>query len=644
MSSSSTREEVDDAVSIASSFRYDNLAQLIEHLPKQISRDVLIKLHRACLECDARCLPKSDEVADMLMAIVFDKITSAADQQLALTVLQHFISKKQLTEILPSLTIAQTELLLSLVLMELDEYSLVNERLLKALQDDTVSGVTKRNILCFFTQVLLLYPDRMPPFIKDSILKRIPNWLDDVNKKSFTAATQVRSLTADHYLNVAVFSVLPQWLELCHQENHPQKNEVYSAAMEYCSAVIELAVQQGTQEYAGILCKAINCLNMLCTCDPSEQTWAIQCVSKVKTNDFLLCLEVESFLSKYMPDYSQRSAALASVNVAAIISAGLSNTSNAHVVINFLRTNLQKMAKHIQYNLPGYLKIFSRFPKHIDMTEVLVYSITEANYESVFKKLLLCPAVCAALMIPHDKSKEEIFESVKSTLHILLRESFASTNKADQQLSMMVTALAPMSYYRRVVHVADTVANSLLHTYFETLETNYPRHYFELLARLICDLPKNLLMPVEGYLEEIEHMIIELYCENILEIPQPIETLRRSDHASTVITKLLPDADEDTCEEYLSVLMGQLQLQLPPGPATRARMLRVVNAAAMVAQKVSPEQRSLLLESLSQMSVKPSDKQLYERINQLSAEIQQSEPHLYASSALFNMIDNLYRN
>ncbi|OQR74711.1 hypothetical protein BIW11_00914 [Tropilaelaps mercedesae] len=644
VSSSSTRDDVGDAASIASSFRPDNLTQLIEHLPKRISRDVLLKLHRACLEYDTRYLPQSDGVADMLMSVVLDKVTSAADQQLALTVLQHFITSEQLFDILPSLTVNQIELLLPLMLIELDDYSAVSERLLEALQDESVNGVTKRNILCFFTQALQVHPAQLPAAVKDVIIRQLPHWLHDPTRKSFTAVTQVRQHTADHYLNIAAFSVVPYWLEVCHREQSPHRGEMYAATIEYCSAVIELAVQQGTQENADVLCKAIECLNVLCACDPSQQSWATKCVSKVKTNDFLLCLEVEAFLSRYTQDHAQKSAALANVSASALISAGLLNTSNAHIVLNFLRNNLPEMTKHIQYNLPGYLKIFARFPKHIDMTEVLASSITEANYEPIFKKLLLCPAVCAALIALHDKSKQDIFESIRPTMHVLLGESFALADKADQQLASTVLALAPMSHYRRVVRVANIVANSLLHTYFEMLETNHSRHYFDLLARLICDLPKGLVMPVEGYLEEIKHMIVELYCENILEISCPIETLRRSEHAATIIAKLLPDSDEDTCEEYLSVLMGQLQAQLPPGPATSERILRVVNTAAMVAQKVSPEQRSLLLESLSQMSVKPSDRQLYERINQLSAEIQQNEPHLYANSALFNMIDNLYRN
>lgn len=59
LTSSSTQE---DTLSVASSFRHDNLAQLLESLPKHLNRDTLIKLHRACLECDTRYLPPSDEV------------------------------------------------------------------------------------------------------------------------------------------------------------------------------------------------------------------------------------------------------------------------------------------------------------------------------------------------------------------------------------------------------------------------------------------------------------------------------------------------------------------------------------------------------------------------------------------------------
>ncbi|XP_003740070.1 uncharacterized protein LOC100908914 [Galendromus occidentalis] len=636
ISSSSTREE--DTLSVVSSIRHDNLAQVLENLPKQLTKESLLRLHRACLECDTKYLPQSVEVADMLLSVLLDKQTPAAEQQLALTVLQHFISQQQLECVLPSLSIPQIELLLPLLFVAIKDFSAVDSRLLDALKDPKVNSITKRSILCFYTQLAQISPDRVSPQAKDTIIGIIPLWLNDPSLKNFTASNQVRSHTSDQFLNVATFSLLPVWLGVSHSENHPKKSALFEATMEYSAAVVELAMQINATENATVLCQAVQCLNELCTYDESQQSWAIKVVNKIKSVDFLLCLQVESFCCKFSQD-PQRSVALANVSVSSIISAALSNTSNAHTVVEFLRSNLQNIARHVQYNFPGYLKIFARFPKHIDLTEVLAASITEENFEHVFRKLLLCPAVTAALIAPHDKLRQDVVDAIKPTLDMLLGETFSSDARGDLYLERMVSSLASMKHYRRVALAASTVANSLLHTYFETLESKYPQRYFELLSRLLCKFPKRLVLPVEGYLEEIQHMIIELFCENVSFIPNVAETLRQSEHAAVVIVKLLGDAEEDTCEDYLSVLMEHLQKY-----SRGSRIIRVVNAAALVAQKVSPEQRSLLLETLSQMNIKPSEAELNERINQVSAEIQQNETLIYTNSVLFNIIDNLYRS
>lgn len=623
---------------MVSSIRHDNLAQVLDTLPKHLTKESLIRLHRACLECDTKCLPQAAEVADMLLSVVLDKVTPAAEQQLALTVLQHFISQEQLECVLPSLTIPQIELLLPLLLLAITDYSGVDGRLLDALKDPKVNAITKRGILSFYTQLVQMHPDRVSSQAKDTIIGLLPSWLNDPNKKNFTAASPVRTYSADQFLNVAAFTVLPLWLNVCHSENHPKKSALYASTMEYCAACVELATQQNVQENANALCKAVECLNDLCSCDESQISWAIKVVNKIKTNDFLLCLQVEAFCGKFSQD-PQRSVALANVSVSAIISAALSDTTNAHTVVGFLKNNLHDITRHVQYNFPGYLKIFARFPKHIDLTEVLAASITEENFEHVFRKLLLCPAVCAALIAPHDKSKQDVMDSIKPNLNLLLGETFSSDDKGDVYLERMVSTLSSMKHYRRVALVASTVANTLLHTYFETLEAKHPQRYYELLSKLLCKFPRGLVLPVEGYLDEIKHMIVELFCENISSIPNVVETLRQSEHAAVIIVKLLGDAEEDTCEDYLSVLMEQLQKY-----SKGSRIIRVVNAAALVAQKVSPEQRSLLLETLSQMNVKPSEAELNERINQVTAEIQQNETLIYTNSVLFNIIDNLYRS
>lgn len=636
ISSSSTREE--DTLSVVSSIRHDNLAQVLENLPKHLTKESLLRLHRACLECDTKYLPQSAEVADMLLSVVLDKLTPAADQQLALTVLQHFISQEQLKCVLPSLSIPQIELLLPLLLLALKDFSEINGRLVEALRDPKLNGVSKRSILCFYSQLAQMHSDRLTSQVKDTIIETIPLWLNEPSKKNFTAVTQVRSYSTDQFLNVAAFSLLPVWLRICHSESHPKKNAFYTATMEYCSAVVEVAVQQSTTENANVLCQAVQCLNELCSCDETQHSWAIKVVNKIKTVDFLLCLQVEAFCSKFSQG-PQRSAALANVSVSSIISAALSNTSNAHTVLGFLKNNLHDITRHVQYNFPGYLKIFARYPKHIDLTEVLAASITEENFEHVFRKLLLCPAVSAALIAPHDKSKQDVVDAIKPNLDLLLGETFSTDARGDQYLERMVSSLSSMKHYRRVTMVASTVANTLLHTYFETLESKHPQRYYEFLSKLLHKFPKGLVLPVEGYLEEIQHMVIELFCENVSFIPDVAETLRQSEHAAVVIVKLLGDAEEDTCEDYLSVLMEQLQKY-----SRGSRIIRVVNAAALVAQKVSPEQRSLLLETLSQMNIKPSEAELNERINQVSAEIQQNETLIYTNSVLFNIIDNLYRS
>ncbi|XP_037572077.2 uncharacterized protein LOC119454152 [Dermacentor silvarum] len=146
---------VDDLISVRS-HRKLNLSELLDNLPKQLTKDVLQQLHAAVQECDPELIPQQETAVSSLLVAVLDENSPPGRRHLALSVLESLCPQYGLEEMLLPLPPHQLTLFLQALLAQGTDsphYRSLLDKLLSALEDAAVSAPVKRAILLYLTRV-----------------------------------------------------------------------------------------------------------------------------------------------------------------------------------------------------------------------------------------------------------------------------------------------------------------------------------------------------------------------------------------------------------------------------------------------------------------------------------------------------------
>ncbi|XP_065283849.1 AP-5 complex subunit zeta-1-like isoform X1 [Dermacentor albipictus] len=452
---------VDDLISVRSHRRL-NLSELLDNLPKQLTKDVLQQLHAAVLECDPELIPQQETAVSSLLVAVLDEKLPPGRRHLALSVLESLCPQYGLEEMLLPLPLHQLTLFLQALLAQGTDsphYRSLLDKLLGALEDAAVGAPVKREILLYVTRVAEAQADLLSREDAERVFKQLPSWLMDcslfssprllgvssvtgpspsstatgssrfrrsesaqsvseldgvVSQETFTVLTSAKFYTGDQWLNGAVFSVLGVWLRravsLCYTDE-----TLVSASRKYCLYLIDQTHRkpihpEDFELQQLCLVEAVRTLDLVCQLDSSQVPEVIIVIQRLATSHLLSRVALGTALLEF---FLHHGAAVLHKTEDSLSQFFLGPGSrvclsvpNSLQVVHFTLRNLAALCDvgATEKYFPALLKIFAWNPQQFksQFLSIVPAFMSAKSVVEVFHSLVDLPALTAALVLERE--------------------------------------------------------------------------------------------------------------------------------------------------------------------------------------------------------------------------------------------------
>ncbi|XP_077525879.1 AP-5 complex subunit zeta-1-like isoform X3 [Haemaphysalis longicornis] len=452
----------DDLISVRSHKKL-NLNELLDNLPKQLTKDVLQQLHAAVLDCDPELIPQQEAAVSSLLVAVLDERAPPGRRHLALSVLEALCPQYGLEEMLLPLPPQQLALFLPALLAQGTDsphFRGLLEKLLSALEDTGVGAPVKREILLYLTRVAEAQPHLLSRGDAERVLKQLPGWLLDcslfssprlvgvssvtgpppsaatgtssrfrrsesaqpvseldgvVSQETFTVLTAAKFHTGDQWLNGAAFSVLGVWLGQAVALGYSDDSLV-SACRKYCLCLLDQARRKPVhaedaelQQHCVVEC--VRALDLMCCLDASQVPEVMLVLQRMATGHLgrvaLGAALLQFFLHHGSVVLHKTGDSLGQFFRGPVSRAWMSGPSALHVV-HFTVRNLAALceAGATEKYFPALLKIFAWNPQQFkSQFKTIVPAFMSAKTAvEVFHSLVDLPALAAALVLEWEAS------------------------------------------------------------------------------------------------------------------------------------------------------------------------------------------------------------------------------------------------
>lgn len=452
---------VDDLISVRS-HRKLNLSELLDNLPKQLTKDVLQQLHAAVQECDPELIPQQETAVSSLLVAVLDENSPPGRRHLALSVLESLCPQYGLEEMLLPLPPHQLTLFLQALLAQGTDsphYRSLLDKLLSALEDAAVSAPVKRAILLYLTRVAEARADLLSREDAERVFKQLPGWLMDcslfssprllgvssvtgpslsstttgssrfrrsesaqavseldgvVSQESFTVLTSAKFYTGDQWLNGAVFSVLGVWLRRAVSLRYTDETLV-SASRKYCLYLVDQTHRkpihpEDFELQQLCLVEAVRTLDLVCQLDSSQVPEVILVIQRLATSHLLSRVALGTALLEF---FLHHGAAVLHKTEDSLNQFFLGPGSrvclsvpNALQVVHFTLRNLAALCDvgATEKYFPALLKIFAWNPQQFksQFLSIVPAFMSAKSVVEVFHSLVDLPALTAALVLERE--------------------------------------------------------------------------------------------------------------------------------------------------------------------------------------------------------------------------------------------------
>lgn len=475
----------DDLISVRSHKKL-NLNELLDNLPKQLTKDVLQQLHAAVLDCDPELIPQQEAAVSSLLVAALDERAPPGRRHLALCVLESLCPQYGLEEMLLPLPPHQLALFLPALLTQGTDsphFRGLVDKLLSALEDAGLGAPLKREILLFLTRVVEAQPHLLSLGDVERVLKQLPGWLLDcslfcsprlvgvssvtgpppsaatttsrfrrsesaqpvseldgvVSQETFTVLTSARLHTGDQWLNGAAFSALCVWLGRALALGHAD-DSLMSACRKYCLCLLDQARRkpvhaEDAELQQHCLVEAVRALDLVCRLDASQVPEVILVLQRVAATSHLLARValgaalLQFFLQHGSVVLHRTADSLSHFFVGPVSRAWMSGPSALHVV-HFALRNLAALcdAGATEKYFPALLKIFAWHPRQFksQFKTIVPAFVSAKTAVEVFHSLVDLPALAAALVLEWEASVGGLPEGSR----LLRRRSSSSASLA----------------------------------------------------------------------------------------------------------------------------------------------------------------------------------------------------------------------
>ncbi|XP_077489712.1 AP-5 complex subunit zeta-1-like isoform X2 [Amblyomma americanum] len=445
----------DDLISVRSHKKL-SLSELLDNLPKQLTKDVLQQLHTSVLECDPELVPQQEAAVSSLLVVVLDEQSPPGRRHLALSVLESLCPQHGLEEMLLPLPPHQLALFLQALLAQGTDsphYRSLLDKLIGALEDATVSAQIKREILLYLTRVAEAHVLSLGD--AERVLKQLPGWLMDcsllssprllgvssitgpscaptsrfrrsesvqavseldgvVSQETFTVLSSAKFYTGDQWLNGAAFSALCVWLRLAVSLGYSDEMLV-SASKKYCLYLVEQTHRkpmhaEDLELQHLCLVEVVRALDLVCQLDGSQVPEVVLVVQRLATGHLFsrvaLATAVLEFFLHHGAAVLHKTDDLLGQFFLGPGSRACLNTSSALQVVHFTVRNLAAMcdAGATEKYFPSLLKIFAWNPQQFkrQFLDIVPAFMSAKSVVEVFHSLVDLPALTAALILERE--------------------------------------------------------------------------------------------------------------------------------------------------------------------------------------------------------------------------------------------------
>lgn len=453
---------VDDLISVRSHRRL-SLHELIDNLPKQLTKEVLHQLRVAVAECDPELIPQNEGAVSSLLAVVLDDRAVPLCKHLALSVLEGICPQYGLEEMLVDLPITQLVLFLNLLLVQGTDslhYRAIINKLLSALEDNSIGCDCKREVLLYLTQVVEADGSVLSLADTQQVLRQMGSWLLDcslfssprllgisllcptgpitqsrfrrsdvplptteldgvVSKETFTVLSCAKFNTTDQSLNIAAFSVLCVWLRKALRHQYAEESLLVSAK-KYCLYVIEQTytkplIAEDLEMQHCCLVEAVDALDLLCQLDSSLVPEVMPTVQRLTGNYLSSHVVVSTTLLQFLLHHGaavlfNTDEVLAHFFERVVSRAHKCNTTSLEVV-QFVKRNLAQLClaagtSILEKYFPALLKILAWNPQNfkVEFKTILPAFMSAKTSVEVFYSLVDLPTLTAALVVDSEMS------------------------------------------------------------------------------------------------------------------------------------------------------------------------------------------------------------------------------------------------
>uniref|UniRef100_A0A131YGL0 AP-5 complex subunit zeta-1 n=1 Tax=Rhipicephalus appendiculatus TaxID=34631 RepID=A0A131YGL0_RHIAP len=471
---------VDDLISVRS-HRKLNLSELLDNLPKQLTKDVLQQLRAAVLECDPELIPQQETAVSSLLVAVLDEQSPPVRRHLALSVLESLCPQYGLEEMLLPLPPQQLTLFLQALLAQGTDsphYRALLDKLLGSLEDAAVSAPVKREVLLYVTRVAESREDLLSREDVERVLKQLPGWLLDcslfssprllgvssvtgpsssstaatgssrfrrsesaqavseldgvVSQETFTVLTSAKFYTGDQWLNGAVFSVLGVWLRRAVSLHYTDETLV-SASKKYCLYLVDQTHRKPVHpedfELQQLcLVEVVHTLDLVCQLDSSQVPEVILVIQRLANSHLLSRLTLGTALLEFFLHHGKAVLHKTDDSLSQFFlgpgSRAWLSPSNALHVVHFTLRNLAALCDvgATEKYFPALLKIFAWSPQQFksQFLSIVPAFISAKSVVEVFHSLVDLPSLTAALL--HEREMMGVPEGARakrqSSVHI----------------------------------------------------------------------------------------------------------------------------------------------------------------------------------------------------------------------------------
>ncbi|CAN7998150.1 unnamed protein product [Ixodes hexagonus] len=467
---------VDDLISVRSHRRL-NLHELIDNLPKQLTKEVLHQLRAAVADCDPERIPQNEGVVSSLLAAVLDDKAVPLCKHLALSILEGICPQYGLEEMLVDLPIAQLALFLNLLLVQGTDslhYRTLLNKLLSALEDSSVGCDCKREVLLYLTQVVEADGTLFTIADTQRVLRQMGSWLLDcslfssprllnisllcptgppstqsrfrrtdspqptteldgvVSKESFTVLSS-KFNTADQSLNIAAFSVLCVWLKKALRHKHVEETLLVSAK-KYCLYVVQQTytkplTAEDLELQQCCLVEAVNSLDLLCQLDASLVPEVVPTVQRLTGSYLASHVVVSTALLQFLLHHGAavlfNTDEVLSQFFERVVSRAYWDAATSLEVVRFVKRNLEQLCltpgvSILEKYFPALLKTLAWSPQNLraEFEDILPAFMSPKTSVEVFYSLADLPTLTAALVIDSEMSSspESVRQKRRSSL------------------------------------------------------------------------------------------------------------------------------------------------------------------------------------------------------------------------------------